>query len=80
MYESKDTEVLYTQATQKILDPYGKTYTWDVKVTLMGLQREDVSKKIVEIYDLPITWEEYADLVLEQIQLLMLNCNVCPGN
>ncbi|CAO1430592.1 unnamed protein product [Diamesa tonsa] len=74
-----DTEVLYTQATQKILDPYGKTYTWDVKVTLMGLQREDVSKKIVEIYDLPITWEEYADLVMEQIELLMLNCNLCPG-
>lgn len=72
--------MLYTEATQKILDPYGKTYTWDVKVTLMGLQREDVSKRIVEIYDLPITWEEYADLVLEQIQLLMLNCNVCQGN
>lgn len=46
----------------------------------MGLQREDVSKKIVEIYDLPITWEEYADLVMEQIELLMLNCNLCPGN
>lgn len=78
----KDTEVLYTLGTQNVLDLLcvNKTYTWDVKVQLMGLQREDVSKRIVEIYDLPITWEEYADMIQEQIEDLMTNCKLCPGN
>ena len=78
----KDTEILYTLGTQNVLDLLcvNKTYTWDVKVQLMGLQREDVSKRIVEIYDLPITWEEYADMIQEQIEDLMTNCKLCPGN
>lgn len=49
-------------------------------MNLMGLQRDDVSKKIVEIYNLPITWQEYADLVQVQIESLMKNCKLCPGN
>jgi len=75
--------VLYTVATQNILDMYfqnpRKIYTWDVKVGLMGLQTEQVSRKIVDIYDIPITWEEYAALAREQIELLMKNCEKCSG-
>lgn len=81
LYKIPDTETLYTVVTQKILDEYapGKIYLWEVKVTLMGLQKEAVSKKIVEIYDLPITWEEYADLAQAQIEVLMKNCRMMPG-
>jgi len=77
----KDTETLYTVVTQQILSKVspGKIYTWEVKVGLMGLQKEDVSKRIVEIYDLPITWEEYADLAQERIELVMRNCSLMPG-
>ncbi|CAG9811751.1 unnamed protein product [Chironomus riparius] len=78
-----NTEVLYTVATQNILDMYfqnpRKIYTWDVKVGLMGLQTEQVSRKIVDIYDIPITWEEYAALAGEQIKILMKNCEKCAG-
>lgn len=76
-----DTETLYTVVTQNILDEYspGTIYTWDVKVTLMGLQKEAVSKKIVEIYSLPLTWQEYADLAQAQIEVLMKNCRLMPG-
>lgn len=68
-------------ATQNILNEYspGKIYTWDVKVGLMGLQKEPVSRKIVEIYDLPLTWEEYADLASAQTEVLMKNCVLLPG-
>jgi pseudouridine 5'-phosphatase len=45
----------------------------------MGLQKEAVSRKIVEIYDLPITWEEYAELAQAQIEVLMKNCQLMPG-
>lgn len=76
-----DTETLYTVGTQNILNEYspGTIYTWDVKVNLMGLQKEAVSRKIVEIYDLPLTWQEYADLAQVQIELLMKNCHLMPG-
>lgn len=76
----KDTENLYTQVTQNILDPYGKTYTWDVKSTLMGLQRDEVAKMIVEIYDLPITWQEYVNAAIIQQDILMKTAQLLPGN
>lgn len=56
-----------------------KIYTWDVKVGLMGFQTEQVSRKIVDIYELPITWEKYAELAKEQIEMLMYDCEKCAG-
>jgi pseudouridine 5'-phosphatase len=81
LLETPDTETLYTVVTQNILNEYapGKIYTWDVKITLMGLQKEAVSKEIVKLYDLPLTWEEYADLAQLQIEKLMRNCQLMPG-
>lgn len=73
---------MYSLATQNILDETGvkKTYSWDVKQTLMGLQREEVSKKIVDIYEIPLTWEEYMDRQQAQIEVLMQNAQLLPGN
>lgn len=65
--------------TQTILDPYGKTYTWDVKVTLMGLQGIEVAKRIVDIYELPMTPEEYRDLSIKIGYELMANAEMLPG-
>lgn len=45
----------------------------------MGLQTEEVSRRIVEIYDLPLTWEEYATLAYQEIDILMRNCEKCEG-
>ncbi|XP_054744242.1 probable pseudouridine-5'-phosphatase isoform X1 [Anastrepha obliqua] len=74
-----DTEKLYTQATQEILDRYGKTYTWDVKVSVMGLQTQQVAEKIVAAYDLPISWEEYAQSQREMTEVLMDKAKLMPG-
>lgn len=48
-------------------------------MTLMGLQKEAVSKRIIEIYDVALTWEEYAELAQAQIEVLMKNCRLMPG-
>lgn len=76
-----DTETLYTVVTQQILDEIspGKIFTWEVKVGLMGLQKEDVSKKIVKMFDLPISWEEYASRAESLIEIVMRNCCLQPG-
>ncbi|XP_069962555.1 probable pseudouridine-5'-phosphatase isoform X2 [Bactrocera oleae] len=79
-YQSKIyTEKLYSQATQEILDPYGKTYTWDVKVSVMGLQTQQVAEAIVAAYKLPISWEEYAQRQRERTEILMTEAELMPG-
>uniref|UniRef100_A0A0A1WZV0 Probable pseudouridine-5'-monophosphatase n=1 Tax=Zeugodacus cucurbitae TaxID=28588 RepID=A0A0A1WZV0_ZEUCU len=75
-----DTEKLYSQATQEILDPYGKTYTWDVKVSVMGLQTQQVAEAIVDAYKLPISWEEYAQKQRDRTEILMTEAELMPGN
>lgn len=80
LYFPTDTETL--AITQKILDKYcpGTKYTWDVKVTVMGLQREEVAKKIVKLYKLPLTWQQYADEAQREAMIYMRNCRIMPGN
>ncbi|XP_018796392.1 PREDICTED: probable pseudouridine-5'-phosphatase isoform X1 [Bactrocera latifrons] len=74
-----DTEKLYSKATQEILDLYGKTYTWDVKVSVMGLQTQQVAEAIVAAYKLPISWEEYAQRQRERTEFLMSEAELMPG-
>jgi pseudouridine 5'-phosphatase len=45
----------------------------------MGLQTEEVSRRIVEIYDLSMSWEQYAELAMREIDVLMGNCEKCEG-
>lgn len=56
-----NTENIYTQITQRILERHGsnETYSFDFKVTLMGFQSYEVANRIVDRYKLPITAEEY---------------------
>lgn len=70
---------MYTEATQQIIGEYGKTFTWDVKVQLMGLQGSESAKRIVEIYDLPITWEEYSERATKLYEVIMPRAALMPG-
>lgn len=79
MHFKPDTERLYTEATQQILDRYDKEYTMDVKVSIMGLQNREVSERIVAVYDLPMTPEEYSTLQRETVELTMANAELRPG-
>ncbi|KAG5668498.1 hypothetical protein PVAND_016437 [Polypedilum vanderplanki] len=77
-----DTETLAFQVTQNILNRFSnppKIHTWAVKESLLGLQADDVAKKIVNTYDLPITWQEYKEIAKTEAKILMQNCQVCDG-
>ncbi|XP_034099600.1 probable pseudouridine-5'-phosphatase isoform X1 [Drosophila sulfurigaster albostrigata] len=74
-----DTETLYTLAAQMVLDPYGKTYTFEAKQQLMGLQTRPMAEFMVKYYDLPISWEEYAKQQLENTRTLMGDAKLMPG-
>uniref|UniRef100_A0A8D8KPT7 pseudouridine 5'-phosphatase n=1 Tax=Culex pipiens TaxID=7175 RepID=A0A8D8KPT7_CULPI len=74
-----DTEKLYTEVTQSIADPYGKTFTWEIKQSVMGLQRDPAAAAIVKALDLPMTPEEYVQVSTEKINQLMSNAQLMPG-
>ncbi|XP_016945647.3 probable pseudouridine-5'-phosphatase isoform X1 [Drosophila suzukii] len=74
-----DTERLYTVATEMILEPYGKAYPFEVKEQVMGLQTEPLSRFMVEHFDLPISWEEYARQQRANAEILMRNAQLMPG-
>jgi pseudouridine-5'-monophosphatase len=54
-----DTEPLYTQATQQVLSPYGKEYTWELKVQMMGRDSRSTAEFLVSALGLPLTAEQY---------------------
>ena len=58
---------------------FGKTYTWKVKIMLMGLRHIEMCKQIVEIYELPLTPEEFSKLQREKSSKIMLNAQLMPG-
>lgn len=83
MIINTDTERIYTQVTQNILDEYGngQRYTYEVKSALMGFQSAAVAERIVEVYNLPVTPNEYTALTRTKEHLdLMGAANVLPGN
>lgn len=74
-----DTETRYTTAVQNIVQSYGKQYDWSIKVQIMGLTGVEAAKKMVELLDLPISWEEYYALAQEQYKNLMPHAQLMPG-
>lgn len=65
---------------QKILDPYGKVYTWDVKQRLiMGAHANEAAKIMVKTYELPITWQEFAQQAKILTTEIMGTAEFLPG-
>ena len=54
-----DTEPLYTEAAQAVLDPYGHVFSPDLKRRIMGGDAMQGARLTVEEYDLPIAPEEF---------------------
>ncbi|KAI9226321.1 MAG: HAD-like domain-containing protein [Piptocephalis tieghemiana] len=54
-----NTEHLYTEISQAILTPYGKEFTWDIKVKMMGRTESEGAKILVEHLEIPMTADEY---------------------
>lgn len=79
MHILTDTETRYTAAVQNIVQQYGKVYDPSIKVQIMGLTGVEASKKMVELLDLPISWEEYYALAQEQYKKLMPHAKLMPG-
>jgi pseudouridine-5'-monophosphatase len=54
-----DTEPLYTEATQRIVAPFGKVFDWSTKRHMMGRDALYSARHLVSTLELPISPEEY---------------------
>jgi pseudouridine-5'-monophosphatase len=54
-----DTERLYTDATQRIVSRFGKTFDWSVKADMIGRPAIESARHLTRTLDLPMTPEEY---------------------
>ena len=56
-----DTEPLYTEATQRVCDPFGKTYDWELKSQVMGRGARVSAQLTIDTLGLPLTVDQYLD-------------------
>ncbi|CAL4133458.1 unnamed protein product, partial [Meganyctiphanes norvegica] len=75
----KDTERLYTEATQLISSEYGKTYTWEVKAQCMGMKGDMAAKHIIDSMELPLTVDEYLKKISFNYDKLFPSAKLLPG-
>jgi pseudouridine-5'-monophosphatase len=54
-----DTEKLYTEATQRVVGEFGKTFDWALKSQMMGRHELEAAALLVQSLALPISPEEY---------------------
>jgi len=63
-----DTEPMYTQAAQAVIDPYGKTFDASLKRKVMGGDSRKSAAIVIEHLDLPLGVDEF----LEQRESVLL--------
>ncbi|XP_042874943.1 pseudouridine-5'-phosphatase-like isoform X5 [Penaeus japonicus] len=74
-----DTEALYTLATERVLKPFGKEFTWDLKVAQMGQKAEVCAKIITSKLGIKLSVEDYLKQVSQIHKEIMPSAKVLPG-
>ncbi|MCO4831208.1 MAG: HAD-IA family hydrolase [Gammaproteobacteria bacterium] len=74
-----DTEPLYTLATQKVLDPFGITFTLEFKRTIVGRQALQSALMTVEHYGLALTPQAFLDQRAHYLNDLFPNAAAIAG-
>ncbi|KAL1132324.1 hypothetical protein AAG570_010280 [Ranatra chinensis] len=74
-----DTEKLYKSTVAAIVSDYGKIYSPEVRLAVMGTKAFDSAKIIVESLNIPITVEEFATRAKEEQAKVMGDANLMPG-
>lgn len=74
-----DTEKLYTEATQRVVSVFGKTFDWALKSRMMGRNQLEAAELLVESLELPISANEYLERQLPIAEQLFRTASELPG-
>lgn len=74
-----NTEDLYTIAFANVTTRYGKEYTFELKLQLMGTQSLEAAKIVTSVLQLPITPEEFIEATKKEFEVLFPDTQVLPG-
>ncbi len=74
-----DTERLYTQATQAVLDEFGKRYTWEAKQHMMGRSELTSAQILIEWFGIPLDPDEYLGRRNAVLYQLIGSCEPLEG-
>jgi pseudouridine-5'-monophosphatase len=74
-----DTEPLYSQATQAVLNAYGKRFEWSLKREMIGRSDIESAELLVSRLELPISAREYLALYEPQLDALFVQAPPMPG-
>ncbi|CAG4966000.1 unnamed protein product [Parnassius apollo] len=74
-----NTEKLYTIAFQNVVSRFGKDYTFELKLKLMGTQAHEAAQTLIKALDLPMTVEEFITETKEQYQILFPDAELMPA-
>ena len=72
-----DTERLYSQAANSVINPYGKSITNELKSRMIGRPAIESAKLLVEELQIPLSPEEY---IQKRDQVLKQFCTYCLAN
>lgn len=74
-----DTEIIYTEVTQRIVARFGKSFDWNVKRKMIGRPALEAAQILVKSLALPISAEDYLDERNGLLQRDFASCKALPG-
>lgn len=74
-----DTEGIYKECIDKALEKYGKKYTDDVRIKVVGTKEQDTCRIIVEELKLPTSSIEFAEELFEYYKSSLGRAEIKPG-
>lgn len=79
IFSSVDTESLYTIAYNRVVQEYGKTFTWEHKAKVMGLRGTEGAQAIINMLQLPITLQTFEGKLASIYREIFPQSNIMPG-
>lgn len=70
---------MYSKAFNQITQKYGKEYTWEHKIKIMGFKSNESAKAIVDMLELPISGPEFENQLAAIYADIFPKCNLMPG-
>ncbi|KAJ2337211.1 hypothetical protein GGI00_000382 [Coemansia sp. RSA 2681] len=74
-----DTETIYSSVTNKILEPFGKTFPIETKLKMMGRDVRTATDILLSDLRLPLTFDEYDNQATELKQVYFRRSELMPG-